>query len=83
MDLKVRSGCFESKGTCGTEQIPTSGSDSNEMVLEASCFDHGAKLTTNIYFKVDGSENYLYVVCNDTNKGTLILLGFRSVGNGP
>ena len=77
---------FES-GTCGTEQILA---DSNEVVLEASCFDYGEKLPTNIHYKVDGSDYYLHASCsqplnvgdvvyNDPNKGSLIVVGFRSV----
>ena len=87
LDLKASSARFESKGTCGMEQILTSGSDSNEVMLEASCFDHETKLPTIIYFKVHGSENCLYascsqpfnvddVVCTEPSKGTLILLDF-------
>ena len=78
---------FESKGTCGMEQILTSGSDSNKVMLEASCFGHETKLPTIIYFKVHGSENGLYascsqpfnvddVVCTEPSKGTLLLLDF-------
>ena len=44
---------FESKGTCGIGRILTSGSDSNEVILQfvqVSCFDHGTKLPMLVHF---------------------------------
>ena len=83
---------FESEGTCGREQVLTSGSKSNEVVLEASCFQNHKKekLPTDIYFKVDGLETSLHASCSQPlnigdavythpSKGSLIVVGFRSV----
>ena len=81
---------FQSEGTCVKETTLTSGSKSNEVALDASCFDSGSKLPTNIYFKVDGATTYLHASCSQPlnvgdvvykhqSKGSLILVGFRSV----
>merc|ERR1712222_20648 len=81
---------FHSEGTCAKETTLTSGSKSNEVVLDASCFGSDSKLPTNIYFRVDGATTYLHASCSQPlnvgdvvyehrNKGSLILVGFRSV----
>ena len=81
---------FQSEGTCAKQTTLTSGSKSNEVVLDASCFGSGSQLPTNIHFKVDGATTYLHASCSQPlnvgdvvyehrNKGSLILVGFRSV----
>ena len=81
---------FHSEGSCVKETILTSGSNLNEVVLDASCFGSGSKLPTDIYFKVDGATTYLHASCSQPlnvgdvvyehrSKGSLVLVGFRSV----
>merc|ERR1719181_531204 len=81
---------FHSEGTCAKQITLTSGSKSNEVALDATCFGSGSKLPTNIYFKVDGATTYLHASCSQPlnvgdvvyehrSKGSLILVGFRSV----
>jgi len=81
---------FQSDGICVKQTTLTSGSKSNEVVIDASCFDSGSKLPTNIYFKVDGATAYLHASCSQPlnvgdvvykhpSKGSLVLVGFRSV----
>ena len=81
---------FLSEGTCAREQTLTSGSKSNEVVLDATCFGSGSKIPTNIYFTVDGASAYLHASCSQPlnvgdvvykhqSKGSLVLVGFRSV----
>merc|ERR1719174_1247112 len=82
---------FSSYNTCVQETTLTSGSNSNEVVLDAaSCFGSGSTLQTNVYFKVDGSATYLHTSCSqplnlgdviymDKNKGSLVLVGFQTI----
>ena len=76
---------FSSQSICVKPTTLTSGSKSNEVVLDAaSCFGSGSKLPTNILFQVDGATTSLHASCSqplnvgyvlytDTNKGFLVL----------